>query len=192
MLAQHQGAVLNQTQLAPSLGVSGVSVGRYVELLCDLMLLRRLPAWHGNIGKRLVHAPKIYVRDSGIVHALLGLHSLDALLAHPVASASWEGFVLEQILNAAPQAQTTFYRTSHGAEADLVIEFRDGDTWAVEIKRSRAPALARGFLLAVKDVGAKRKLLVAPVESSYTMHEDIEVMDPWTAVTEIAKRSEAG
>ena len=96
MLAHSQGGLLNQSQLAASLAVSGQTVARYIDLLCDLMLVRRLPAWHGNVGKRLVRAPKVYVRDSGIVHTLLGLGSLDAVLAHPVAGASWEGFVIEQ------------------------------------------------------------------------------------------------
>jgi predicted AAA+ superfamily ATPase len=191
MLAHNQGGLLNQSQLAASLGVSGQTVGRYVDLLCDLMLVRRLPAWHGNAGKRLVRAPKVYVRDSGMVHALLGLETLDTLLGHPVAGGSWEGFVIEQLLNAAPRADCSFYRSSHGAEADLVIEFRNGETWVVEVKRSSAPSVARGFHLAVQAVEAHRKLLVAPVESTYSIREGIEVMTPWAAAREIALRSGA-
>ena len=99
------------------------------------MLVRRLPAWSGNTGKRLVRTPKVYVRDSGIVHALLGLRDLDALLGHPVAGSSWEGLVIEQLIAAAPQVQASFYRTSHGAEVDLVLEFKSGETWVIEIKR---------------------------------------------------------
>jgi len=120
-------------------------VARYIDILADLMLVRRLPAWHGNVGKRLVRAPKVYVRDSGIVHALLGLTSLEAVLGHPVAGVSWEGFVIEQLLAAAPQAEASFYRTSHGAEADLVLGFRNGETWVVEIKLASAPTVSRGF-----------------------------------------------
>jgi len=182
MLAHHQGGLLNQSQLAASLAVNGQTVARYIDLLCDLMLVRRLPAWHGNVGKRLVRAPKVYVRDSGIVHALLGLTDLDAVLAHPVAGASWEGFVLEQLLAAAPQAEASFYRTSHGAEADLVLSFRNGDTWVLEIKRSSAPVVSKGFHLAATDVNATRKLLVAPVSSAYPLRDGIEVVNPFEAV----------
>jgi predicted AAA+ superfamily ATPase len=173
-----QGGLLNQSQLAASLAVSGQTVARYIDLLCDLMLVRRLPAWHGNVGKRLVRAPKVYVRDSGLVHALLGLANLEAVLAHPVAGASWEGFVLEQLLAAAPTAEASFYRTSHGAEADLVLGFRSGETWVVEIKRSSAPTVSKGFHLAAADVTAARRLLVAPVATGYTMREGIEVLNP--------------
>jgi uncharacterized protein len=188
MLAHHQGGLLNQSQLAASLAVSGQTVNRYIDLLCDLMLVRRLPAWHGNAGKRLVRAPKVYVRDSGLVHALLGLCSLDALLAHPIAGASWEGFVIDQLLAAAPEAEASFYRTAHGAEADLVLQWRDGTTWVIEVKRSSAPTVSRGFHQAAVDVAATRKLLVAPVAMAYPMRAGIEVMAPLEAVASIAKR----
>lgn len=186
MLAHAQGGLLNQSQLAASLAVSGQTVARYIDLLCDLMLVRRLPAWHGNVGKRLVRAPKVYVRDSGLVHALLGLADLDAILSHPVAGASWEGFVVEQLLAAAPEAEASFYRTSHGAEADLVLTLRNGDVWVVEIKRSSAPTVSKGFHLAAADVGASRKLLVAPVASTYPLREGIEVMNPLAAAKLLA------
>ena len=182
MLAHHQGQLLNQAQLAAALAVSGQSVARYIDLLCDLMLVRRLPAWSGNVGKRLVRAPKVYVRDSGLVHALLGLRDLGSVLAHPIAGASWEGLVLEQLLAAAPQAQASFYRTSHGAEADLVLTWPSGKTCVVEIKRSSAPTVSRGFHQAALDVKAQHKLLVAPVERSYAVREGIEVMHPLQAV----------
>lgn len=186
MLAHSQGGLLNQSQLAASLAVSGQTVARYIDLLCDLMLVRRLPAWHGNVGKRLVRAPKVYVRDSGLVHALLGLSNLESVLAHPVAGASWEGFVVEQLLAAAPHAEASFYRTSHGAEADLVLQFPGGAAWVVEIKRSSAPTVSRGFHLAADDVAAVRKLLVAPVTAGYPMREGIEVMNPVEAALALA------
>ena len=186
MLAHTQGSLLNQSQLAGSLAVSGQTVARYIDLLCDLMLVRRLPAWHGNVGKRLVRAPKVYVRDSGIVHALLGLAGLESLLAHPVAGASWEGFVIEQLLAAAPAAEASFYRTAHGAEADLVLSFRNGEIWVVEIKRASAPTLSKGFHLAAADVGATKKLLVAPVAMAYPMRDGIEVMNPLQAARLLA------
>lgn len=187
MLAHSQGGLLNQSQLAASLAISGQTVARYIDLLCDLMLVRRLPAWHGNVGKRLVRAPKVYVRDSGLVHALLGLADLEAVLAHPVAGASWEGFVIEQLLAAAPAAEASFYRTSHGAEADLVLSFKSGETWVVEIKRSSAPTVSRGFHLAAADVNATRKLLVAPVAATYPMREGIEVLNPLAAARLLAE-----
>jgi len=186
MLAHVQGGLLNQSQLAASLAVSGQTVSRYIDILCDLMLVRRLPAWHGNVGKRLVRAPKVYVRDSGIVHALLGLESLESVLSHPVAGPSWEGFVIEQLIVAAPQAQASFYRTAHGAEADLVLDLRHGETWVIEIKRSSAPTVSKGFHLAAADVGATRKLLVAPVDATYTVRDGVEVMNPLTAAAQLA------
>ncbi len=188
MLAHAQGSLLNQSQLAASLAVSGQTVARYIDLLCDLMLVRRLPAWHGNVGKRLVRAPKVYVRDSGIVHALLGLGDLQAVLAHPVAGSSWEGLVIEQLLAAASVAEASFYRTSHGAEADLVLSFRNGETWVVEIKRSSAPTVSKGFHLAAMDVGATKKLVVAPVAAPYPMRDGIDVMDPLAATRLLAAR----
>jgi len=188
MLAHQQGGLLNQSQLAAALAVSGQTVLRYIDLLCDLMLVRRLPAWHGNVGKRLVRAPRVYVRDSGIVHALLGLADLEAILAHPVAGASWEGFVVEQLLAAAPAVEASFYRTAHGAEADLVLRFRDGETWVVEIKRSSAPTVSKGFHLAAADVGATRKLLVAPVATAYPLRDGVEVMPPLEAVRGVSVR----
>lgn len=186
MLAHSQGGLLNQAQLAAALALSGQTVARYIDLLCDLMLVRRLPAWHGNVGKRLVRAPKVYVRDSGLVHALLGLADLNAVLAHPIAGASWEGCVVEQLLAAAPAAEASFYRTAHGAEADLVLGWRNGETWVVEIKRSSAPTVSRGFHQAAKDVGATRKLLLAPVTDPYPLREGIEVMNPLLAVQQLA------
>jgi len=121
------------------------------------------------------------VRDSGIVHALLGLETLESVLSHPVAGASWEGFVIEQLLAAAPQAEASFYRTAHGAEADLVLSWRNGQTWVLEIKRSSAPTVSKGMHLAAADVGASRKLLVAPVGEPYPMRDGIEVLNPLAA-----------
>lgn len=191
MLAHHQGELLDQSKLASALAISGQTVSRYIDLLCDLMLVRRLPAWHGNVGKRLIRSPKVYVRDSGLVHALLGLSNLDAVLGHPVAGSSWEGFVVEQLVNAAPNAQASFYRTSNGAEVDLVLTFRTQQTWVIEIKRSSAPTVSRGFHQAAVDLGAVRKLLVAPVEQTYPMKEHIEVVDVLTAVRWVTEQDQS-
>jgi predicted AAA+ superfamily ATPase len=189
MLAHNQGELLDQSKLAASLAISGQTVGRYIDLLCDLMLVRRLPAWSGNVGKRLIRAPKVYVRDSGLVHALLGLQDIDAVLSHPVAGSSWEGFIVEQLINAAPGAIASFYRTSNGAEVDLVLEFRSGQTWVIEIKRSTAPTVSKGFYTAASDLRATRKLLVAPVSQPYPMKEGIEVMDPMVAAALISSQT---
>jgi predicted AAA+ superfamily ATPase len=189
MLAHRHGGLLNQSDLAAALGISGQTVGRYIDVLVDLMLVRRLPAWHGNVGKRLVRAPKLYVRDSGLLHALLGLVDLESLLAHPVAGASWEGFVIEQIAAVAHAAQLSFFRTAHGAEADLVVEFRGGETWIIEIKRSSAPTVSRGFHQAAIDTEATRKLLLAPVPQAYAGLQGVEVLNPLEACALIAARA---
>jgi uncharacterized protein len=188
MLAHHQGELLDLSKLAAALAISGQTVSRYIDLLCDLMLVRRLPAWHGNVGKRLIRSPKVYVRDSGLVHALLGLSNLDTVLSHPIAGSSWEGFVLEQLINAAPQAEASFYRTSNGAEVDLVLTFRNQQTWVIEIKRSSAPTISRGYYQAATDLGAARKLLVAPVAQTYPMKEGIEAVDLLTAIQWVAEQ----
>lgn len=188
MLAHRQGGLLRQSDLAAALGISGQTVGRYIDVLVDLMLVRRLPAWHGNVGKRLVRAPKVYVRDSGLLHALLGLPDFESVLAHPVAGASWEGFVLEQLAAAARGAELSFYRTAHGAEADLVLEFKGGESWVIEVKRSSAPTVSRGFHQAAADTGAVRKLLVAPVAQAYAGAEGIEVVNPLEACIRVAAR----
>ena len=189
MLAHNQGELLDQSKLASALAINGQTVGRYIDLLCDLMLVRRLPAWSGNVGKRLVRSPKVYVRDSGLVHAMLGLTTLDGVLSHPVAGSSWEGFVVEQLINAAPTAQASFYRTSNGAEVDLVLEFRSGQAWVIEIKRSSAPTVSKGFYTAAADLGAARRLLVALVDEPYPMKDGIEVMTLLAAVRLISDQN---
>lgn len=146
MLAHAQGSQLNQARLASSLAVSSPAVARYLDLLVDLLLVRRLQPWSGNVGKRLVRAPKIYIRDSGIVHALLDIEALDDLLGHPVAGPSWEGFAIENLIGVAGDRRTPyFYRTADGAEVDLLFERGGRVEMAIEVKRSSAPALSRGF-----------------------------------------------
>lgn len=161
MLAHTQGMPLNQARLAASLGVSSPSVGRYVDLLVDLLLVRRLRPWAGNVGKRLVRTPKVYIRDSGLTHALLDIETWEDLLGHPVAGASWEGFVVESLIAAAGERRTPyFYRTEDGAEIDLVFERAGKPEIAVEIKRSSAPTLSRGFHSARETLGVKESYLV--------------------------------
>ncbi|MEL6683442.1 MAG: ATP-binding protein [Pseudomonadota bacterium] len=161
MLAHEQGGLLNAAKLATGLGVSGQSVARYLDLLVDLMLVRRLPPWHANAGKRLVKSPKVYIRDPGLTHALLGLGTTEALLGHPVVGGSWEGFCIETLITAAPRGtEASFYRSSAGAEIDLVLRLPDGNLWAIEVKRTTKPKVTRGFHIAADDLGATRQFLV--------------------------------
>lgn len=176
MLAHNQGGLLNVAQLARNLGIDAKTAHGYIDLLCDLLLVRRLPPWHANIGKRLVKSPKVYVRDSGLVHALLDIGSLDALLAHPVVGTSWEGFVIENLLACASSGvQAYFYRTGGGAEVDLLLTWPNGKQWAVEIKRGLAPKVERGFHAACADLRPDRKWLVYPGEETYPLAHDIQV-----------------
>lgn len=177
MLAHHQGGLLNTAQLARNLGVDIKTAGGYLDLLVDLLLVRRLPPWHANLGKRLVKSPKVYVRDSGIVHALLNISDKEALLAHPVVGQSWECFVIENLLVcASTKAQGYFYRTSGGAEIDLLVSWPDGNLWAIEIKRSLSPKLERGFHVACADLAPTRKFVVYPGAERYPLAVDIEAI----------------
>jgi hypothetical protein len=161
MLAHVQGGILNAAALAEGLAVSGQTVTRYLDLLVDLLLVRRLMPWHQNVGKRLVKSPKIFVRDSGLAHALLGLENQEAVLGHPVVGGSWEGFCIEQMIAAAPAGTAPyFYRSSGGAEVDLVLRLPNGTIWALEIKRTTTPKVSRGFHQAAHDIGAERRLLI--------------------------------
>lgn len=177
MLAHHQGGLLNAAQFAQGLGVDGKTVARYLDLLVDLLLVRRLPSWHRNIGKRLVKAPKVYVRDSGLVHALLGLRDKEILLGHPVVGSSWEGFVIETLLAVAPlETEASFYRTAAGAEIDLVLSLPGGRLWAVEIKRSLAPKLERGFHQACADLQPERCFVVYAGAERFPVGESTEAI----------------
>lgn len=177
MLAHHQGGLLNTAQFARNLGVDAKTAAGYLDLLVDLLIVRRLPAWHANIGKRLVKSPKVYVRDSGLAHALLGIPDKETLLAHPVVGQSWECFVIENLLvNAGDRAQGYFYRTSGGAEIDLLLDWPNGSLWAVEIKRSLSPKVERGFHAACEDLSPVRKFVVYPGQERYRIAPDIEVI----------------
>ena len=161
MLAHGQGTLLNASRLGTSLSISSPTVARYIDLLVDLLLVRRLAPYHANLGKRLVKSPKIYVRDSGVLHALLAVPTLDALRDHPIAGPSWEGFVVETLINCSPAwTAAYFYRTSAGAEIDLLLELPGDRLWAIEIKRSLSPKVERGFHIACDDLKTERKLVV--------------------------------
>ncbi len=178
MLAHVQGSLLNASRLASSMAISAPTVTSYLGLLVDLLLVRRLPPYHVNVGKRLVKSPKTYIRDSGLTHALLGIQTLDDLLGHPVAGPSWEGFVIESLLTVAPNGtRASFYRTSAGAEIDLILEMgaRHG-TWAIEIKRTRAPRIEKGFRIALDDIKPSRALIVHGGEDGFPIGSGIEAV----------------
>lgn len=177
MLAHNQGGLHNAARLASSLDVSGQSVGRYTDLLVDLLLVRRLQPYLTNAGKRLVKSPKLYIRDSGLVHALLNIPDRDTLLGHPVVGGSWEGFVIENLVQASP-AHTVpgFYRTSGGAEIDLVLELPGSQRWAIEIKRGVGTKPARGFHEACRDLQPARRLLVHGGSDTYPLGNEIQAV----------------
>ena len=177
MLAHAQGGVLNAAALARGLAVDGKTVARYLDLMVDLLLVRRLQPYFVNAGKRLVKSPKLYVRDSGLVHALLQLDTLDAVLGHPVAGASFEGFVLEMLLRVAPErVRPSFYRTAAGAEIDLLLEVPGGQHWAIEIKKGLAPKLERGFHNAREDLSPQRSFVVYSGTDRYPLAHDVEAI----------------
>lgn len=177
MLAHAQGGVWNAAALARSLAVDGKTVAKYVDLMVDLLLARRLPPFHANVRKRLVKSPKVYLRDSGVVHSLLRLDDEEAVLGHPVAGASWEGFVVETLIRAAPErTQASFFRTATGVEIDLVLELPGNRTWAVEIKRSAAPSVGRGLRVALDDVSPDSAFLVHGGEERYPKAGGVEAI----------------
>jgi len=189
MLAHGQGGLLNAAQLARGLAVDGKTVARYLDLLVDLLLVRRLPPHHANVGKRLVKSPKVYVRDSGIVHALLGLDDREALLGHPVAGGSWEGFVVENLLGAAAQHTAAgFYRTAAGAEIDLVLDMPGGEAWAVEIRRGLSPTPGRGFHSARADLKPARSFVVHGGDDRYPLAAGVEAIGLRDLARKLASR----
>jgi len=177
MLAHSQGSLLNTAQLGRSLAVDGKTVAKYLDLMVDLLLVRRLPPFLANIGKRLVKSPKTYVRDSGLVHALLRLDDEDSVLGHPIAGMSWEGHVIENLLRVAPErTEASFYRTAAGAEIDLVLELPGSRTWAIEIKRGLAPRANKGFHIALDDIGPDKAFIVYPGDERFPKGKNIEAI----------------
>jgi len=177
MLAHSQGTHLNASRLASGLSISVPTVTRYIDLLVDLLLVRRLRPFHVNIGKRLVKSPKVYVRDSGLLQALLNITDYNELSGHPVVGPSWEGFVIENLLAASPyRTFAGFYRTSGGAEIDLVLELPGGTIWAIEIKRGLSARLEKGFHHAREDIKPDKSFVVYAGEERYPITEDIEAI----------------
>jgi len=187
MLAHNQGGMLNSALLARNLGLDVRTINSYLDLLVDLLLVRRLPPWHANLGKRLVKAPRIYVRDSGLVHALVGVPDRETLQSHPILGPSWEGMVIENLIAAAPdQAEPFFFRTAGGAEIDLLLAWPDGRLWAIEVKRSLAPKLERGFHAACADLKPARRVAVYPGTERYPMGSSVEAMPLPALMEELA------
>jgi predicted AAA+ superfamily ATPase len=177
MLCHHQGYQMNSAELSRSLGINVKTVDAYLDLLVDLMLVRKLQPWHTNSGKRISKKPKVMIRDSGIVHALLNIKDKESLLSNPILGNSWECFVIENLLSClSKEASGYYYRSSGGAEIDLLLNWPDGEIWAIEIKRSLNPKLERGFYSACKDVKPSRKFVVYPGEESYRISEDVNVI----------------
>jgi len=177
MLAHNQAELLNAASMARGLGVDGKTIARYLDLLADLLLVRRLPAWHRNVGKRLVKSPKVFIRDTGLAHALLGLKTKDDLLSHPVVGQSWESLAIETLISAAPEGtEPSFYRTAVGAEIDLVLTLPKGPLWAIEIKRSSSPKVEKGFHLATADIKPARRYVVYPGTERFPLGNQIEAI----------------
>jgi predicted AAA+ superfamily ATPase len=187
MLAHTQGGLHNAAELARALAVDGKTVARYLDLMVDLLLVRRLPPYFANVGKRLVKSPKVYVRDSGLVHTLLRLDDLDDLLGHPVAGASWEGFVIENLLRAAPErTQASFYRTATGVEVNLVLELPGGHLWVMEVKRGLAPKVEPGLLRVLEDLQPERAFLLYSGAERYPKGNGIEAIGVREMAQELA------
>ena len=188
MLAHRHGQLWNASEIARSLGVSQPTVATYVDVLTNTFIMRRLEPLHANLGKRLVKSPKLFVRDSGLLHTLLGVADLDALHSHPVVGASWEGFMIEQILGRDTFTDGCFYRTAAGAELDLVVRRSDGSRLAFEMKYSAAPTVTRGFWNGLQDLEIERAIVIHPGDEGWPLGPNVRAeparrlaeVDAWT------------
>ena len=178
MLSHGQGSLLNASNLASALSISAPTVRTYIDLLVDLLLVRRLRPYHTNVGKRLVKSPKVYVRDSGLLHALLGIGDYNSLSGHPVVGTSWEGFVIENLLSDLPyRTQSNFYRTAAGAEVDLVLEFPGkSEIWAIDIKRALSAKPKKGLYHACEDIQPHKSFVVYAGDERYPISEGVEAI----------------
>jgi uncharacterized protein len=186
MLAHCQGQQFNASRLSLSLGVTDKTVRRWLDVLTDTFMVHQLSPWIPNIGKQIVKTPKTYISDSGIVHRLLGISTLEQLLSHPVCGHSWEGFVIQQIISIMPYLANAYtYRTKNGAEIDLLLKLPGrNQLTAVEIKRSLAPKLQRGFWSAMEDCECDRAFVVYPGKDSWPMAETVTAL-PLTRIETI-------
>lgn len=190
MLAHNQGGVFNASQLARNFDISSVTINRYLDLMVDLLLVRRLMPWTYNTGKRLTKSPKVYVRDSGITHALLNIENFNNLLSNPIVGDSWEGFVIENILSLiSSRVKFYYYRSPGGAEIDLILEFADGETWAIEIKKGSVPKLSKGFYIACDDLKPDKKFVVYSGNDTFPFAHDITAISLYDMMKQVRTKS---
>jgi hypothetical protein len=175
MVAHYHGQIWNSAELARALAVNETTVRRYLDLMTDVFMVRQLPPWHENLGKRQVKAPKVYVRDSGLLHALLGIPNQRELENHPKVGASWEGYAVEEILKALRPDDAYFWATHNGAELDLLL-FKDGRRIGVECKRADAPVLTPSMRIALADLKLDELHVVYPGERRYPLAKNVEVV----------------
>lgn len=177
MLAHLQGETVNYSKLATNLEIDGKTVTHYIDILTDLLLVRRVEPWYANVKKRLVKSPRYYVRDSGVLHRLLGITDYNALLSNPILGKSWEGFVVENIHSVMPRfSETYFYRTAAGAEIDLVIKMPNSEIWAVEIKHGVAPKIGKHYSKTCDDVGATHKFIVYGGDDEFPIGDNVRMI----------------
>lgn len=174
MLAHLNGSLLNSAKLASSMGVSAPTIKKYLDILEGTFVIRQLKPFHTNTKKRLIKSPKVYIRDSGLIHCLLGIESYNDLLGHPVLGSSYESFIIESLLFQFPRYTPSFYRSSSGAEIDLVLE-KGNQKIAIEIKSSARPGLTQGFFEAQKIICPDKSFIIAPVDTPYPYTQDIWV-----------------
>jgi len=192
MLAHSQGSIINASQLSRSLMLSAKSVTSYVDLFTDLLLVRKIPPYFANIKKRLVKSPKVYIRDSGLLHGLLGIRDFENLLGHPIIGNSWEGFVLENLINCSPVGtKSSFYRTSGGAEVDLVLELPGKQApWVFEVKHGTMGKLNKGFYYAVEDIAPEKSFVVHKGKDSFPIDQQTEALSLFDACKMLEQLSE--
>lgn len=192
MLAHSQGSIINASQLSRSLMLSAKSVTSYVDLFTDLLLVRKIPPYFANIKKRMVKSPKVYIRDSGLLHGLLGIRDFENLLGHPIIGNSWEGFVLENLINCSPVGtKSSFYRTSGGAEVDLVLELPGKQApWVFEVKHGTMGKLNKGFYYAVEDINPEKSFVVHKGKDSFPIDQQTEALSLFDACKMLEQLSE--
>jgi predicted AAA+ superfamily ATPase len=177
MLAHQSGQLLNQENLARSVGVSSGTISRYLDYLEHTYIIRLLHPWHRNVKKRLVKSPKVYIRDTGLLHALLDISNEEALYGHPVVGGSWEGFVLQQLIATAPDDLSVyFYQTHQGAEADMLVVKDEKPVMAIDIQLNRSPKASRGFLNVIDDNETDTNLIITPDQDRYPVHKSVDVI----------------
>jgi len=177
MLAHQQGGTVNLAQTGNALALDGKTVRHYLDLLEGLYLVRSLPAWSRNAGKRLVKSPKLYWRDTGLLHSLAGLRDLEQVLGHPICGHSWEGYCIEQILSLLPPGtRASHYRTHGGAEVDLILEHADGRIDAIEIKRTLSPKLTPAFRESMATLGASRGFYLMPAGETFPLSDQVTAL----------------